>query len=183
MPSIYGLAHPITGEVRYVGQTRGPIEKRLTGHIGAARNGNDSQRYLHRWIRKVERETKLTPNVILLEECDANELNVNERKWIAHFGSRLTNMTSGGDFTAGRRNTPHEALVRGGKTAGKMLKGRPKTAEHRAKLSASLTGRKRGTPSEDTRRKIGHANSGSSCTCRSNRVCGYCRNVMGGEQS
>jgi len=56
------------------------------------------------------------------------------------------------------RNKGHSDLTKA--KLSKVHKGKPKSAEHRAKISAFQTGKKRGPCSEERKRKIGNANRG-----------------------
>src|SRR5258708_6510033 len=92
---IYCLEDPNTGEVRYVGQTRGSLQNRLTGHLKAARNPTQ---HVHRWIAKIGGKAVIR----LLEKTD--ELDAAERRWIAKLrkrGARLCNETDGGESSHG----------------------------------------------------------------------------------
>ena len=184
--TIYGLSH--AGEIRYVGKTIGDPVRRLRGHLRGAKSGD--QLRVSRWLRSVG----LKAEIIVLERCSRRQLNEAERVWIAclrRYGCRLTNLTDGGDgqslgyrtstttkikqSLAGRARYADPVLgPRGRETSamgGRLLRDRPKSAEHRAKLSASLTGRTRGHHSEETRRKISAARKGKpgnhreGCTC------------------
>ncbi len=48
MAAIYGLIDPRTGELRYVGQTKDNLHKRLRRHV-ASRNWGET--YVQSWIR------------------------------------------------------------------------------------------------------------------------------------
>jgi hypothetical protein len=113
---IYGLCHPATGEIRYVGKTVRPSRRRLQAHLSDARRG--SQTHLARWIRSLEKP----PQIIVLEQTSSSQVSEAERAWIAclrHYGCRLTNLTDGGEGAPGHRAS----------------------AETRAKMSAALRGR------------------------------------------
>lgn len=94
--SIYGLCHPITGELRYIGKANKPAA-RLKSH------GKDADRQrtpVHCWI------TKLFglggPEMVILEEGCEDWVSA-ERRWIAKAraaGFRLLNLADGG-------NQPH----------------------------------------------------------------------------
>ena len=49
--SIYALRDPVTGDIRYIGQTIKCLRQRLTAHINEAKRGGDTHR--SRWIRGV----------------------------------------------------------------------------------------------------------------------------------
>lgn len=95
---IYALAHPKTGEIRYVGKSINP-SARLRAHIGSARR-SEYQHHTSRWIRTLL-DAGLEPVLIVLTEvpkgADWREV---ERKYVADFeaeGVRLTNSTAGGE--------------------------------------------------------------------------------------
>ena len=174
--TIYALCDPRTEEVRYIGQTMRAVEKYVTGHWKAARNGSD--RYVHRWIRSLGRE----PVHFILEECDTREeLNEAERFWIDWYRrcgfARLTNLTDGGDggdtsagftketkrkMSEGQKNKDlskqSESFKRSSalKAHHDRLRGIPRTQEARDKISTTLRGKKH-TSTHRKRNKEAHA--------------------------
>jgi hypothetical protein len=125
---IYSLSDPISGSVRYIGQSVKPKE-RLSEHIRQART---VARYrCHRWIATILASDK-RPIMEILEEVPIDDVNEAECRWIDHFralGADLTNHTNGG----------------GG------LRGYKLSVEHIAKLVASNKGKKR---SEEIRSRL-----------------------------
>lgn len=98
---IYALAHPETGEIRYIGKSIQP-EKRLREHVLSARSGK-TEHHAARWLRSLIRNG-LEPKLIILMTLPNGE------KW-GHFEQffiasaktmrlRLTNSTDGGDGAA-----------------------------------------------------------------------------------
>ena len=61
--TIYALVDPNTHQVRYVGRTRGTVERRLQGHIGAATCGTSKPVY--DWMRSL---LPAQPLIIVLQE-------------------------------------------------------------------------------------------------------------------
>jgi hypothetical protein len=96
---VYGLSHPITDELRYVGLTAGGLAKRLSyGHCSPSkRNQSPSAK----WCRKLKSEG-LSPKIELIENCpDFKSMQATEIFYIAYFrslGFRLLNVTDGGDY-------------------------------------------------------------------------------------
>ncbi len=81
------------------------------------------------------------------------EAIVQEIERIAFYGRRnLVNMTDGGEGPLGRKATARQKAI-----VSAALTGVPKSAEVRAKISASLTGRKFGKRHSDVGPKIGAA--------------------------
>ena len=83
MKTIYALASPRTGEIRYVGQTNN-LKKRMRDHKCDGRNAGKT-----RWLKRMKRGPKL----IILDE--AEDADLAERWWIAtslYFGNRLFNI-------------------------------------------------------------------------------------------
>jgi predicted GIY-YIG superfamily endonuclease len=80
---VYALCEPSTGEIRYVGKSRNPVQ-RLAGHLtSTGRVGS--------WIATLES----VPVVRVLEACETEEdALANERRFIANFniGGRLLNI-------------------------------------------------------------------------------------------
>jgi hypothetical protein len=89
---IYGLKDPITNEVRYVGKTIQPLNKRLSQHLW---EGNNSNPYKLNWINQVKSKG-CSPEIILLEVTTESEWVLREQYWISQY-DRLTNLTDGGE--------------------------------------------------------------------------------------
>lgn len=115
---IYGLYHPITNELRYIGQTAAGLKKRLSKHI------SDSNSVLRRqnthvacWIRSLL-ELNLAPEIRQIEECVLSELDNKEVYYISYYksiGYNLTNSHLGGQvkriFSEETRRNMSEALM------------------------------------------------------------------------
>jgi hypothetical protein len=101
---IYTLEHPETGEIRYVGKTKNPID-RFRSHINSS-NGKKSHK--RSWIDKLKSEG-LYPIMSALDEVDESEWQYWERYWIHQFkcwGFNLLNHTAGGDgLTSGNQTS------------------------------------------------------------------------------
>lgn len=121
---IYGLVHPDTLEVRYIGKTCDAL-RRVKQHRRAARRPRFP---VHCWWKSVVEQAGHEPCLVRLSEGDSAE----EMRWIQELkadGARLLNMTEGGD---GFRGTP-EACAK----IGRALRGRSLSPEHRAKARHS----------------------------------------------
>lgn len=142
---IYGLADPDTHEVRYVGQTKLPVEERLRQHIRAARC-RTRDRYVYDWIRSLS----APPTIVILERDPPGGLNEAERAWIAYLrgmGCRLTNLTDGGEITCPRAVSDAWTDERRASRAAAMAalnrsrRGVSLTADHREKIGATQRGK------------------------------------------
>lgn len=123
----------------YVGQTV-DLKRRLSQHRRSNRPGIDSAIQKYGW-------KNFTCEV--LEECPREMLNEREIFWIAKLDCIVPNgynCTIGGNCFIGENNPNY---------------GKPRSAETRAKISATLKGH---GVSEETRKKIGMANSGRKRT-------------------
>ncbi len=90
--TIYGLASPADGVIRYVGKSCNPAS-RLAHHLRSK-----LRTHAQNWIRKVLRDG-LNPVLIVLEAGDDDGWRDAERRWIASFPhGQLTNHTAGGDL-------------------------------------------------------------------------------------
>jgi len=170
---IYGLCDPDTLELRYVGKTTRDPAVRLKGHLMDSRRGPT---HLHRWIRQLGRRG-LKPSLLVLERTSSEKvvLDEAERRWIREMrgaGARLCNLTDGGDgFSAG-----HEVSAVTREKISKVMRGKKKSPEHRARIAATLTGRKRGPLSEETKRKVGAAIKAGGFKHRPSCTCQFCLN-------
>lgn len=91
---IYNLTHPVTGEVRYVGQTNN-VKRRYWQHLSALSN---SQTHVTRWINSLK-ASNLFPSINILQVCSDTDWEDAERFWIDTYklcGASLTNLTAGG---------------------------------------------------------------------------------------
>lgn len=153
---IYGGIDVDTREMRYVGQSIN-FDKRVRRHELMALAHRDEWP-IHRWIRKRFAEDRAIAWVIIeqLEDNDPRSLDELEIGWITYFraiGCRLKNCTDGGSgFREFERTEQHKARISAAMTKVcstpearerlKFWKGKPRSAETKAKLSASLRGRK-----------------------------------------
>ncbi len=93
--TIYALADPITGKVRYIGKTCSP-QKRLHLHIHEARAGNATPKCA--WIRSLL-DIGQRPVLVALEEAPYTRAQHIERWWMTmsmRAGWDLTNVAAGG---------------------------------------------------------------------------------------
>lgn len=92
MVSVYGLIDPRNRELRYIGVTTQPLERRLSGHIGSISDKNQSSRV--KWLRELV-ERGLRPEIFEIEVVDDFQEVEAERFYIQYFsyiGCRLTNV-------------------------------------------------------------------------------------------
>jgi len=129
--TIYGLSAK-DGEIRYVGQTVEPKERKAT-HLREARKGASLR--VHRWIAKLLGDGDVL-QVHVLDVVPQDKANARERAVIAELkaaGARLTNLTDGGDGFRGYTPTAQQIA----KTAA-ALRGRPRDEAARAAIKAGL---------------------------------------------
>lgn len=138
---IYCLSDPLTNEIRYVGKTWN-VMHRFGQHISDSKQSHKTN-----WIKSLK-SAGLLPEIDVLEilhvETDS-EWQSSEGWWISYLrsiGCRLTN-TEIAPIGGGRR--PLEVIER----IRAKQKGRPLSAEHRAKLR----GKKR-TPEQNLRNSL-----------------------------
>jgi group I intron endonuclease len=147
---IYGLRLVDDPEYRYIGYTTIGTKKRLSKH---RRDTLYRDFHVHRWMRAHGRENV---TIDVLEECPVGNLpyiSEAEEFWIGQirsFGHRLTNLNAGG--VGGNSSRMHSEETKR-KISESLLSnpnlprgeshpcyGKPLSAEHKAKMSASLTG-------------------------------------------
>lgn len=131
---IYTLAHPETGEVRYVGMTTGPVRHRFRTHISLAQNGQKT--YKASWIQGLLNEG-LEPEVEILELVEPARREQAERFWIGYLrfiGCRLVNLTPGGDgWPAGK------SREKGRRAQSESMRERWREPGYRERVSASIS--------------------------------------------
>lgn len=130
---IYILIDPLSQEIRYVGWTVRPLEKRLAAHL---REANQAKHHRACWIASLARSGQ-RPVIREIMRVPQDQWADAERYWIAYFreqGCPLVNGTDGGEGTLGQRHTP----------------------ETRAKMSAAKKGRpssRKGIAMSDAQKK------------------------------
>jgi hypothetical protein len=92
--AIYGLHHPITNQIRYVGKSNDP-NNRYKRHLIAKDNS-----YKSKWVRSLAKKG-LQPVMKIIEWCNESNWAKQERYWITKikydWEQPLTNITLGGD--------------------------------------------------------------------------------------
>ena len=136
---IYGLRCPLSGEIRYVGQTLSTLKKRLKGHKFDRRHNPHKVN----WIKKLEKLELLDLlEIEILEECVEEQLNEKERFWIQKFkddGNKLVNLTDGGDTNY---RVDADAIKRSSEKLKGMFIGRKLSDETKEKISKKHKGKK-----------------------------------------
>lgn len=97
---IYTLAHPLTGELRYVGKTTQTLNKRLGQHIDYAKKKRTKT---GSWIQSLVKQG-LKPIIEELDSVPVELTVITEQYWISQFKAwnyRLTNLTDGGEGLSG----------------------------------------------------------------------------------
>lgn len=145
---IYGLIHPITKEIKYIGKSDKP-QSRLWQHITDSRqSGRKNKR--EAWIKSLLNQ-ELKPEIIILEKVSQNEWKTKERKWISKYKNQLKNDTNGGDGIDGYIHTSESlkkmkpSWIKKGQRLSKKTefqKGHIKTKEWKEKVSNKLKGYK-----------------------------------------
>ena len=147
---IYALRHPITKEVRYVGQTAN-LEQRLYAHCHTV----VTDTYKHRWIRLLRRQ-QLFPEMVVLEAVsDGVRWEDREIYWISEMKKQFPNLTNtalGGQSCMRGRQHSLEAKLK----IQRALKGRPLTPENLKNLRIA----KKRPVSEETRQLMSFIRKG-----------------------
>ncbi len=141
MAFIYTLSDPITNQVRYIGKTCQPLEKRLNEHIYESKR---SRRKSTNWVKSLINK-KLLPIIEPLEECDCESACEIESYWIYQFttwGFNLLNHSFGGEGGY-RRETDKQKEDRKNRFRGDKnpFYGRKHSQESKDKISKSGKGR------------------------------------------
>ena len=94
---IYTLAHPETGEIRYVGKTTN-LKRRTYQHFNIKICKKLGNKHLGNWLLSILNK-QLKPKIEIIEECTDNWIE-SEKYWIEqfkHWGFNLLNVTKGGE--------------------------------------------------------------------------------------
>lgn len=139
--NIYGLHDPLTGELRYIGKTKKPLQERLVGHAWEAKQPRLSHIPKNRWFAKIVASGYFPEARIIMVVPEAC-WQIYERLTIGFYrklhGRRLLNVTSGGE---GLSDFTHSAETREKlRRANLGKKNPPRTPEQRAAISAASKG-------------------------------------------
>lgn len=160
---IYVLNDPITGIVRYCGQTLNP-DTRLNEHLSISKR---KKWHCACWIKSLTSKN-LRPIMEILDVVPDTEADFWEREYIQNFRERgfdLTNITPGGNTGPSRLGHKHSPEARRKIGAGWRGKKRPPfSAEWREKISlakkGSVPGNKGKKASPETCEKMSLAHKG-----------------------
>lgn len=141
--TLYGLYHPTSGELRYIGQTQQVPRARLRGHIHSGKVQAD-KRPITNWVAKILRNGLEPVQKILYQtysECEINRMEIATIRGLRKRGYRLANVVAGGNCPRGhssseeaRRKTSETLKARYAQRP-HHLKGKPISEEHRRKIS------------------------------------------------
>jgi len=104
---IYTLAHPVTGEVKYIGKTKNDLKTRIKLHMSI--NGRKESARV-KWIKELKAQG-LRPAAEVLEYCPKSDWERTEDFWINQFkawGFDLVNTCDGGQGRRGYKMTDAE---------------------------------------------------------------------------
>jgi len=147
---IYGIEYLILNKI-YIGQTTKPVEERIKAHRKCTKSYIGRAIHKHGWKNFTW---------VVLEECySREELNAAEMKWIKILNTKAPNgynLNGGGDghdpspstllklsvAKKGKKDSKFtrlkKTLAQMGNTKGKGNKGRPKSENHKVKISITI---------------------------------------------
>jgi transposase-like protein len=152
---VYGLRDPLTGKLRYVGQTVLPLHRRLAAHCTPSSLSQVDHRA--NWIKSLVNQG-LRPEIEGLASArskeDLDELEIQVIAQARALGEKLTNLEPGG----GTLSPEHYQRL------GSQKRNVPRTPEVKAKISAAKKGKpshmEGKTHSEEVRAKISESRKG-----------------------
>lgn len=151
---VYGLYHPLTGEIRYIGQTTQTLKKRLQAHL-SSRN-LQVPKYSAHWLAKLCRlglEPKIAELGMAGSSYELDRLEIEQIALARAAGARLTNHTDGGSGQRGRKVSDDSRAKMSASHKGKPNPSarRPCATETRVKISEKLRGQYAGASSHHWR--------------------------------
>ncbi len=163
---IYGLYHPETSELRYIGKAV-DLNNRLWCHIRDAKGGQRTHKAA--WVRKLLSQG-LKPVISVIWETTQEGWQVDEKACIAQAkqeGVRLTNLTGGGDGIIGYSHSDEtKKKLRKYNLENNVLppdwKGRKQSPEHIAKRVEARIKNDTYGHSEEAKKKISQKNTGKN---------------------
>jgi len=151
---IYGFRNSLNGKW-YIGQSIN-IKERIRSHKAALNAGYHNNEHL---LRAWKKYSEVSFDVLILEECNQDMLDIRETAWILHYKSTIRefgyNLLSGG---GGFKKHSEESKRKISLTT-KGRKRKPLSEETKNKLSLINKGRKH---SEEAKRKISDASKNMS---------------------
>lgn len=134
--TIYALCCPVSLNVRYVGQTIQPVEKRLMQHLTMSIK---KKSHLGYWLKSIND----TPLLKILEICEYSQLNEKELYWIDfHKNNNLVNSMIGCK-KSGHHIHSKESKIKIGESTKRIHTGLKRSIETRNKIREKAIGRKR----------------------------------------
>jgi group I intron endonuclease len=161
--SIYLITNKVNGKI-YVGYTKGTPEWRFSLHVRDARNRKDANYHLANAIKKYGAEA-FSVAVIAIAGCERSAKAEETRQILARMSHDRTigyNMTTGGEGGLTEEARKKISIANTGKVrteatrrrmsharsgSGSWTWGKPRTEEHKAKMSKLLKGRFMGSES------------------------------------
>jgi len=144
MFSVYVLVDPRTKKIRYVGQTKQRLSRRLYQHVIKCSSPSQKQRHVNYWIAGLLAEG-YKPQIRLVCKRNAKEeIDKVERVIISRLSgtAKLCNHTSGGDGSYTMSEETRRKMSESHKGTRNHFYGRKHSEETKRKISAKLTGRK-----------------------------------------
>lgn len=154
---VYSLHDPETDELRYIGQTRRTLQKRLKSHMYFAKEVRNKTSYVKCWLISLNGRF---PDIRLIctatTQDELNDLEIKTIKEMRETGRRLVNLDAGGK---GSERPPVSDETR--RKMSEAQKGKKRSPEAIAKTAAAH----RGIPlSEATKKKMSATKLGKKVT-------------------
>jgi group I intron endonuclease len=129
---IYSLSDPVSGVVKYIGQTSKTLNERIKSHLKDANYKKNNKRIA--WINSLTKKGKI-PVIEIIDEVPEEDWIFWEMYWIEQFkvwGFNLKNGTKGGDGIKGYVYTEEDK---------KKMRGRVLSDETKEKMSKAKKGK------------------------------------------
>lgn len=134
---IYALCEPLEGTYRYIGATSRWPFARFMEHMLAARPGARPIA-TSEWIKELQSQG-LMPECRIIMLVSDEAWAASEQRLISEYRNTLLNISDGGPGSTGPMSPEHRDAIARGTLGVSRGKGKPKSAEHRAAISAAAT--------------------------------------------